>query len=394
MTEPNIEQADSGDVPKPRKLKPFRGNYVAEWFGHRLYPRVAASPPVLSAQQERVCPFLSAMVGAERQCAKTAEASRGVCTINTNTPAGRQDWPVCPHRVLDRALLVDAAKRLFGYNGSTAIALVPATAIGNLQERKQLHENLLTGIPTVIFFHEKFGGEIDLGRGADSLSFSFDVTLIELRVEGLGVSFGRYGIVEIQTADFHGSYGDATHGLLKALSENGPDFHAEVARDPTVAGRGIETPNISNIFKRTFYQMMFKFQIGLHGKSAGCILILPKSVWLSWQAHLGRPTLDPRPDGTWQLRETDSAVADTDFPPAWIYVIELEDATDPQPNRIKLWKVIATDSKSFSHYALDVAPKKMLSTGGPADRIMQTIEDRIAKYWPVLEREGGHDSLF
>ncbi|MEV4511595.1 hypothetical protein AB0K00_21790 [Dactylosporangium sp. NPDC049525] len=394
MTEPSIEQDRSDEAATPRKLKPFRGNYVAEWFGHRLFPRVASGPAVLRTQQGRTCPFLSTMTGIERECTKPADASRGVCTINTNTPAGRRDWPVCPHRVLDRPLLADAAKRLFGHDPSADIALVPATAIGDAQERQQLHANILSGTPTVVFFHEKFGGEIDLGRGADSLSFSFDITLVELVTDGPGIKFGRYGIVEIQTADFHGSYGHATYGLLETLKTEGVDFHAEVARDPTVAGKGIETPNLSNIFKRTFYQMMFKFQIGLHGQSAGCILILPKPVWESWQAHLGRPTLDARPDGTWQLRESDPEVTESEFPPAWIYVIELVDAPDPQPNKIALWKVIATDSKSFSHYALDVAPKMMLSTGGPADRIMQTIEERTSRYWPLVERRGGHDSLF
>jgi hypothetical protein len=390
VTEPHHREAAA----TPRKLKPFRGNYVAEWFGHRLYPRVATGSTVLQTQQSRTCPFLSRMAGEERECAKSADASRGVCTINTNTPAGRRDWPVCPHRVLDRGLLTNAAKRLFGHAPSTDITLLPATAIGTAEERQRLRSHVLSGHPTVVFFHEKFGGEIDLGRGVNSLSFSFDITLVELVADGTDIAFGNYGIVEIQTADFHGSYGDATYGLLQALHKDGSGFHAAVKRDPTVAGRGIETPNLSNIFKRTFYQMMFKFQIGLHGKSAGCILILPRSVWESWQAHLGRPTLAPRPDGTWQLRESDPEVTRSESPPAWIYVIDITDTVDPEPDAVGLGLAIATDSASFSHYALDVAPKAVLSTGGPADTIMLTIERRTARYWPLRERSSGQDFLF
>jgi hypothetical protein len=32
---------------------------------------------------------------------------------------------------------------------------------------------------------------------------------------------------------------------------------------------GVEGPNIANVFKRTFYQMMFTFQLGHHERCAG-----------------------------------------------------------------------------------------------------------------------------
>ncbi|MGH8897259.1 MAG: hypothetical protein ACRDZ4_09620 [Egibacteraceae bacterium] len=34
-------------------------NHVAEWYGHRVYPVVAANPEALADQQSRRCPFLS-----------------------------------------------------------------------------------------------------------------------------------------------------------------------------------------------------------------------------------------------------------------------------------------------------------------------------------------------
>lgn len=39
----------------------------------------------------------------------------------------------------------------------------------------------------------------------------------------------------------------------------------------------VEGPNITNVFKRTFYQMMFKFQLGHHEQCAGCVLAVPQS---------------------------------------------------------------------------------------------------------------------
>jgi hypothetical protein len=45
--------------------------------------------------------------------------------------------------------------------------------------------------------------------------------------------------------------------------------------NPEWAGRKIEGPNISNAFKRTFYQIVFKFQVTKQGASAGCALALP-----------------------------------------------------------------------------------------------------------------------
>ena len=60
-----------------------------------------------------------------------------------------------------------------------------------------------------------------------------------------------------------------------------------LADNPEWAGRKIEGPNISNVFKRTFYQIAFKFQVTNGGTSVGCTLALPQPVWDSWQPFLG-----------------------------------------------------------------------------------------------------------
>ena len=49
----------------------------------------------------------------------------------------------------------------------------------------------------------------------------------------------------------------------------------------------IEGPNIANVFKRTFYQMVLKFKLAGHETCAGTTLALPRAVWDSWQRHLG-----------------------------------------------------------------------------------------------------------
>ena len=132
------------------------------------------------------------------------------------------------------------------------------------------------------------------------------------------------------------------------------DSHTTLADHPGWLSERMEGPNISNVFKRTFYQMMFKFQIGAHAHSAGCAFAIPRPVWDSWQRHLAGPDLVERGDGTWQLGESDPA-AKSDKPPAWIYVLDLDVSDQDSPNDLKIWRIIATDARSMSHYALDLS---------------------------------------
>lgn len=71
-------------------------------------------------------------------------------------------------------------------------------------------------------------------------------------------------------------------------------------------------------------------------------------------------------------------------PPAWIYVLDLDVSDTTSPNNLDVWRVIATDAKSISHYALDLAPEAALEEGGSVDRLLATIRGRLVTYLPEL----------
>ena len=54
-------------------------------------------------------------------------------------------------------------------------------------------------------------------------------------------------------------------------------------------------------------------------------------------------------------------------------------------NNVKLTKVIGTDAATLSYYALDVAPAAALEEGASADRILESIQFRLAKYLPEFK---------
>jgi hypothetical protein len=198
------------------------------------------------------------------------------------------------------------------------------------------------------------------------------------------LSLGRYGIFEVQTMDFHGSYRHAVKNLKDALRLHGVSFPAEVRKNPGWLSDRIEGPNIANVFKRTFYQIMLKFKIGEHRLCAGCALAIPTSVWQSWQRHLGKPDLSPRDDATVALMRENQSPSKA---PAWIYVFDIDAASRKDPNPISINTIIATDAESIAHYALRVVPDAALAEGGSADRILLTVRHRLAGWWPELASE-------
>jgi hypothetical protein len=136
------------------------------------------------------------------------------------------------------------------------------------------------------------------------------------------------------------------------------------------------------VFKRTFYQMMFKFQLGQHGRCAGCVLAIPQAVWESWHRHLGGPILTPEPDGRFSLLAPGQRRAAT--PPAWIYVFS-PDATAPvTPSPIVVFKMIATDVAAMSHWALEVAPMAALTNIDSATGMLSLLARRLRGLWPEL----------
>ncbi|MGW3371716.1 hypothetical protein [Streptomyces hydrogenans] len=309
--------------------------------------------------------------------------SKGVCTISSTSNGERQDWLACPFRALDVPMLHDAAHRLFGYAPGDDVSIVAVPVLEKPQAADDLRKRVSEGKPTIVYFQNKLGGEISISSTDRSPEFSFDATMIELLPGDAGaVTVGQYGIFEIQTMDFHGTYAKAVRNLDNARHMHKGEFGASVESHPQWLSEGVEGPNIANAFKRTFYQMMFKFQIGAHDTSAGCILAIPRAVWDSWQRHLGRPDLVPHPDGTWRLMQEGNDPVDN--PPAWIYVFDTELSATNTPNPLRLWRVIGTDAAALSHYTLDVAPEAALEAGGSVDRLRDSITLRLSKYLPEL----------
>lgn len=188
-------------------------------------------------------------------------------------------------------------------------------------------------------------------------------------------------MIELQTTDTHGTYTHAVTALTNALDLHGDRFAELLAENPEWAGRKIEGPNISNVFKRTFYQIAFKFQVTKRETSVGCALALPKPVWDSWQPFLGAPDLHEQADGTFRLLD-DQASRPTD----WIYVFDIGTQPGPhgRPAQIHVGLVIGTDAATLSRAAFEVAPARAVEHGGGTDVVAETIVRRLGRYLPDI----------
>jgi len=256
-------------------------------------------------------------------------------------------------------------------------------------------------------FQQLLGGEIGLARTAASPEMSFDSTVVEVlpataKSEPLlpalagepRASLGRYGVIEVQTADTHGSYRHAVGALHNALDlHRGVGFAEQVAEHPDWPGRRVEGPNISNVFKRTFYQVMVKFQITRRESSAGCVLAIPQPVWDSWQPFLGAPRLVDRGDGTSRLIAAGDSPEDDPVlsgrepqPPNWVYVFDVDEQppSDGSSTPVTITAVIGTDAPSLSRMALDVAPARAADLGGAEDAVASAVRRRLSRYLPEL----------
>lgn len=361
---------------------PLLRPHVSEWFGHRVFPEVSASAAAIGDQRAGRCPFLSDTLGHSTGCVK-AENSRGVCTISASSNGPRQDWLVCPYRALDDNLLASIVRRLYGVTTDTDVLIRPVVS---LQDESTRAEILAAADPTgamraFIYFQDKLGGEIGLSPTPASPELSFDITVVELLPPDPGglVRIGKYGVIELQTMDTHGSYKHAVTAMVNALDLHGDGFPQLLAENPEWAGRSIEGPNISNVFKRTFYQIAFKFQVTARDTSAGCALALPRPVWDSWQPFLGAPDLHQHSDSTWRLLDDRDA-----HPSDWIYVFDIgeQPSHGGGPARLSTELVIGTDAATLSRAAFDIAPAKAVSYGD-GDAVVTAILRRLARYLPV-----------
>ena len=357
-------------------------NSISEWFGHRVYPKVVQARSALRDQQAQRCPFLSAALTGERSCVK-APNSKGVCTVSSEAGGRQMDWVVCPYRTLNSPLLEDAARRLFGVPAAAELLLLPAPSLAEEPARKKVRDALESHVTSVIYFMDKLGGEIDLPGSPKSPKFKLDATLVQLVHSSHGTVIDRHGILEVQTMDYHGTYKEATKSLTNALELHPKDFARQLERNPQWASTGIEGPNIANVFKRTIYQVLFKFQLGSHATCAGAALALPESVWLSWQPHWGAPDLVLVPDGTWRLGIGTS----TEHPQSskgWILVFEIDSSSKVSPNPVKVKRLIQTDAHTIAQLAYERAPAEAMSFLADGESLRAILRRRIADFWPDI----------
>ena len=360
--------------------------HIAEWFGHRVFPTVSAGDTPIDDQQSERCPFLTQTLKRSTPCVK-APNSRGVCTISASSNGPRQDWLVCPYRALDDGLLGDMVCRLYGIPPLDPVVIQPVVALADEAGKSEILNAVHGGGRVFVYFQDKLGGEISLARTGASPELSFDITVVELLpatsddlwpgLSDPAVTVGKYGVIELQTTDTHGSYSHAVTALTSALDLHKERFSDQLAENPEWAGRRIEGPNISNVFKRTFYQIAFKFQVTKRETSVGCALALPQPVWDSWQPFLGAPELHEQLDGTWRLLD-DQAVRPSD----WIYVFDIDTQPSPggRPAPIRVSLVIGTDAATLSRAAFEIAPARAVAHGGEHDAVAEAIARRLGRY--------------
>jgi len=364
--------------------KKSEGNYVSEWFGHRVYPGIVSTPISIADQQNERCPFLSQATGEARNCIKP-DAAKGVCTISSLSNGPRQDWLVCPYRALSDELVSNSIRQLFALPKSSEPFVTPAVTLKREQIRADIEGRLKAGQPVFIYFDKKTSGELSIPSTDRSPEFSFDVTVVELNSQHGAPHIGRFGILEIQTMDFHGSYRSAVRNLREGLRLHRDEFAPTVKANQWWLSQDVEGPNIANVFKRTFYQMMFKFQLGQHDRCAGCVLAIPQAVWDSWQRHLGAPKLSRVADGTFRLLPPPRQTL-RDPIPAWLYIFEPDETAGTTPSPIVVRRVIGTDAPSISYWALDVAPAAALTNIDAEAGFLAALSRRLKQFWPELAK--------
>ncbi len=375
---------------KPRRKRgEAPGNFVSEWMGHRVYPVIVSTAASLADQRAERCPFLTVATGEDRKCVKN-EKARGVCTISSISNGPRQDWLACPYRALSSDLVSNAIRRLFSLPAGADPFITPAISLKRSPVRSGITARLSAGQPVFVYFDAKVGGELSIPATDQSPEFAFDVTVVELVSREDHPHIGRFSILEIQTMDFHGSYRKAVHNLREGLRMHKSAFGPTLSNNQWWLSEGVEGPNIANVFKRTFYQMMFKFQLGQHDRCAGCVLAIPKAVWDSWQRHLGAPDLVPEPDGTFSLLTPGRTRLNPC--PAWIYVFDPDPEPNVTPSPIVLNQLIGTDVPSMSHWALTVAPAVALSNIGAEKGFLAALSRRLHTVWPELIKRSTTDT--
>lgn len=355
-----------------------KGNFISEWFGQRIYPIVRADVCSITGKKSEHCPFLTAVLRQQTRCVKN-ENSLGVCTISSTSNGSRQDWLACPYRVIDSRIVRRSCQLIFGL-GEAEINPLPASLLTDDKVRDELERELRGGRTAYVFFQDKLGGEISVIGTALSPEISFDVTLAELAFRDGEFRVARYGALELQTMDFHGSYAHAVKNLRDALRLHREGFSEALSQNLPWAGEKIEGPNIANVFKRTFYQIMVKFQLSGQGAAAGTVLALPKAVWESWQPFLGGPEI-VRGNGDVNEMKAYGGESPAEHN-AYICVFDLDVHHRDPISPVKVDRFIRLSADTLAHYAFKVVPQAMLSSIQDTDSILARIRARLLEFWP------------
>ena len=365
----------------PKAKKPAeKGNYISEWLGQRIYPVVRIDVKQFPKGAYETCPFLTPVLRQQTRCVKN-ENSLGVCTINAASNGPRQDWLACPYRVIDSGIVTDACEKIFAEKPTSAPT--PAPLLADVRKKAAFEKAVRSTGRGYVFFQDKLGGEISILGTDRSPEMAFDITIVEVGYQGGQFQIGRYGILEVQTMDFHGTYKRAVSNLRDAYRLHGKAFAQALKEKQAWAAEDIEGPNIANVFKRTFYQIMLKFELGGKGAAAGTVLAIPQAVWDSWQPFLGNPTLEKLPDGTFRIKpiaEKEGASA----PNAYICVFDLDAESTKSISPVRVRQFIRVSPDVLSHHAFTVVPKNMLTALQGQDSILASIKARLSAVWPDL----------
>lgn len=364
-----------------------RGNYVSEWFGQRIYPEVRLEVSAVAGSNSGKCPFLGEVLHRPTNCTKN-ENSKGVCTISSSSNGPRQDWLVCPYRVISSSIVTRGCELIFGL--TEPVEPVPVSILSDEAELAALVERINTRGAGYVFFQDKLGGEISVIGTPRSPEMSFDVTLVEIKPDANGgFMVSRYGILELQTMDYHGTYKHAVSNLRDGLR-----LHQETFADALRGnlgrwtGEGVEGPNIANVFKRTFYQMLLKFRLAGDGSAAaGTVLAIPQSVWDSWQPFLGAPSLEDESPGVKRLHVGPGAPVEPQLN-AYICVFDLAAESESAISPVEIRHFIRISPERLTHHAFTEVPAHILQSIQADESVLATIRSRLGEWWPAFQTRG------
>lgn len=364
-----------------KKIEP-KGNFISEWLGQRIFPHVRLDDRDISGQNWGLCPFLSGVKRERTQCIKTENAF-GVCTVNSVGLGGRKDWLVCPYRVIDSDIVANGCETIF--QASLNAPPIPVSILGDKKGLAVLETTLKKYTKAFIFFQDKLGGEISISGTEASPEVAFDVTVVEITKFGDLLKVGRYGFIEIQTMDFHGSYKHAVTNLRDAHCLHKMSFSKAIAKNPLWMSEAIEGPNIANVFKRTFYQTLLKFELSKEGAAAGTVLAIPDSVWESWQPFLGKPKVEHVRGLEYRIESADNVSYHGTN--AWIFVFKLDEKSTRSISPVKIVAKIRVSATDLVDHAFVTVPKNMLHWSRTDDALLQRIRNRIRRALPAFTVE-------